>query len=88
VNKRLVACFQVREIKEVDQQAKLHMQLRECEQVLRIGPGGDIRSYLQRKKRSVMLSMLLGESVPLKAGVKLLELLKLPPSWGFLEHSS
>jgi hypothetical protein len=64
-----VACIQVREVEEDDQQAKLQMQLRDCEEVLRTGPGGDIRSYLQRKKRSVMLSMLLGEKVPLKAGV-------------------
>lgn len=39
---------------------KLELQLRECRQILRIGPGGDICSYLQHKKRAVILGLLVG----------------------------
>ena len=60
---------QVREIKaDAGQRAQMQMKLQECEQILRTGPGGDIRSYLQRKKRALILAMLLGDKVPLKAG--------------------
>lgn len=62
--------MQVREIDEGDGERKqvLTLQLQDCEQILRTGPGGDIRSYLQRKKRALMLSIFLGDKVPLKAG--------------------
>lgn len=52
-----------------EQRQRLQLQLKDCEQILRIGPGGDIRSYLQRKKRALILALLVGEKVPLKAGM-------------------
>lgn len=62
--------MQVRDLGEGSgQRARLQVQLQECEQILRTGPGGDIRSYLQRKKRALILAMLLGDKVPLKASV-------------------
>lgn len=55
-------------VQDDEERKQLQLKLLECEQVLRIGPGGDICSYLQRKKRAFILAMLLGRQVPLKAG--------------------
>jgi hypothetical protein len=44
-------------------------KLSECDQVLRTGPGGDIKSMLKSKNRPFILTLLLGRNAPLHSGV-------------------
>jgi hypothetical protein len=42
--------------------------LKECEQVLRMGPGGDVRKYSKKQRRSFILRLLYGNYCPVYAG--------------------
>jgi hypothetical protein len=64
----LRSLLQVLSVPDDAERQQLQLKLLDSQQMLRTGPGGDVCSYLQRKKRAFILAMLLGRQVPLKAG--------------------
>ena len=41
---------------------------KECEQVLRTGPGGDLRKYRKKRQKPIILRWTLGQHCPVDVG--------------------
>jgi hypothetical protein len=51
-----------------EQADELRSLVRECEQALRTGPGGDMRKYLKKHRKPIILRLMLGQHCPVQVG--------------------
>ena len=52
-------------------QTELQALAQECEKVLRTGPGGDLRKFLKRQHKPLILRLMLGQHCPVQVGASL-----------------